>query len=223
LSSNQWEKSLQRQKRGLKRGPGRPPRGKEHDRHLLLDAAMRCFAEQGFEAASLRTIAARARVDVSLISYHYGSKLGLWEAIIAQEGADTVARLVAFVAENEGSRDAELADRLARFIIDMVRERPQFAQLMIGELMLRADENRGRIIGERLVGPVLGLIQPLVQRLGPERTPQESRLAIVSAVSLTSVVIASGPQLDILPGTFPAGEERLDGMRRLVGRILFDR
>lgn len=47
----------------------------------LLDAAERLFAEHGLDGVSLRTIAREARVDVALIQYHFGSKLGLFKAM----------------------------------------------------------------------------------------------------------------------------------------------
>jgi len=44
----------------------------------LLEAAIFCFAEKGFEGASIRDIAQRAGRPVSLIGYHFGSKDGLY-------------------------------------------------------------------------------------------------------------------------------------------------
>lgn len=47
----------------------------------LLDAAEQLFAEHGLDGVSLRSIAAAAHVDVALIPYHFGSKLGLFKAV----------------------------------------------------------------------------------------------------------------------------------------------
>lgn len=44
----------------------------------LLEAAIFCFAENGFEGASIRAIAQRAGKQVSLIGYHFGNKEGLY-------------------------------------------------------------------------------------------------------------------------------------------------
>jgi len=44
----------------------------------LLEAAIFCFAEKGFEGASIREIAKRAGKQVSLIGYHFGNKEGLY-------------------------------------------------------------------------------------------------------------------------------------------------
>ena len=47
----------------------------------LLDAAEQLFAEHGLDGVSVRSIAAAAHVDVALINYHFGSKLGLFKAV----------------------------------------------------------------------------------------------------------------------------------------------
>jgi AcrR family transcriptional regulator len=50
-------------------------------RRVLLDAALHCFAHQGYDGTSIRDIAARADRNSSLISHHFGGKEGLYEAV----------------------------------------------------------------------------------------------------------------------------------------------
>lgn len=52
-------------------------------RSALLEAAIHCFAEHGFEGASIRMVAARAGRPVSLISHHFGGKEGLYREVFA--------------------------------------------------------------------------------------------------------------------------------------------
>jgi AcrR family transcriptional regulator len=47
-------------------------------RRLLLEAAIICFAEKGFEATTTREIADQAGKLVSLIAYHFGTKERLY-------------------------------------------------------------------------------------------------------------------------------------------------
>lgn len=51
-----------------------------NSRLMLLKAAIRIFAEKGFEGASIREIADAAGVNSSLISFHFGGKAGLHAA-----------------------------------------------------------------------------------------------------------------------------------------------
>lgn len=48
----------------------------------ILDAAERLFAARGFYGVSLRDIARNANVDPALVSYHFGKKEQLFEAVM---------------------------------------------------------------------------------------------------------------------------------------------
>lgn len=54
----------------------------EETRRRVLDAALRIFAEVGYEAAHTRQIAEEARVKLPTIAYYFGSKEGLFRAVI---------------------------------------------------------------------------------------------------------------------------------------------
>jgi AcrR family transcriptional regulator len=60
---------------------GRRP-GVSHSRHDILTAARVAFAEHGYDAASLRGISRAAGVDPALVHHFFGSKEGLFEAVL---------------------------------------------------------------------------------------------------------------------------------------------
>lgn len=47
-------------------------------RTRLLEAAVLCFAEKGFDATGIRDIAQRAKANSALVQYHFGGKTGLY-------------------------------------------------------------------------------------------------------------------------------------------------
>ncbi|WP_433362110.1 TetR/AcrR family transcriptional regulator [Actinoplanes sp. CA-142083] len=67
-----------------------PPRRRDaaKTRQLLLEAARRRFAEDGYAATTVREIADDAGVNVALISRYFASKEGLFEACLKGAGED---------------------------------------------------------------------------------------------------------------------------------------
>lgn len=61
-------------------------------RTAILDAAEYLFAAASFDLVSMRDVAARARVPLGLINYHFQSKEKLFEAIIARRSDELNAR-----------------------------------------------------------------------------------------------------------------------------------
>src|SRR5262245_57735090 len=69
------------------------PRAPDDSRNRLLAAAKKLFAVRGFDGVSVRDVVAAAGVNVSLVSYYFGGKQGLYEACIAEYGAHRLSRL----------------------------------------------------------------------------------------------------------------------------------
>lgn len=87
-------------------------------RDRILDAAEALFAERGFYGVSIRDVTGAAEVDVALVSYHFGNKQGLLEAVFLRRAADLnderLARLDA-VLEAAKRKPPRLEDILEAF------------------------------------------------------------------------------------------------------------
>src|SRR5215475_13489279 len=57
-------------------------RPSEITRDRIMKTAVRLFAERGYEATSIRTLAARAHVNQAAINYHFKTKDGLYRQIL---------------------------------------------------------------------------------------------------------------------------------------------
>ncbi len=65
----------------LNKSRGRPP-GKPDTRGRIIEAARLRFLTQGYAETSMRSIARDAGVDPALLNYHFGSKDGLFSAVM---------------------------------------------------------------------------------------------------------------------------------------------
>lgn len=90
--------------RGMARTGRRP--GPNSTRGAILDAARRHFAETGYAATSLRTIARDAGVDATVLLHFFGSKDGLFRAVVGWpfDPAEAQLQLVAQGTERPGAR-----------------------------------------------------------------------------------------------------------------------
>lgn len=105
-------------------------RDPERTRQALLDAALAEFAEKGRAGARTSEIAARAGVNKQLISYHFGGKDGLYQALaqrwlereqeFADPGLPLGDLLVAYMRETVAVRDMTRV-----FLRECVEDAPQ--------------------------------------------------------------------------------------------------
>ena len=108
----------------------------------IIDAAIQEFAERGFDGATWRTIAERAGVAQSLLTYHFADKEGLWRAAYRQARERKVAANLPLPDEAEDrdggdappeapSRD-EVEAWLYRYCLSFAR-RPELALMQVRE------------------------------------------------------------------------------------------
>ena len=93
---------------------GRRP-GLSTTRDAIRAAARERFAEQGYDRVRMRDVAADAGVDVALVTYHFGSKDGLFAA--ALEMPTPMAALMADVLEQGGLED--FGERFLRRVLEV--------------------------------------------------------------------------------------------------------
>ena len=113
----------------------------EKSRDRILAAAEAVIAEVGYAAATLRKIADRAEVPVTLISYHFGSKLDLYRAIFLLRTPIIM-----------GQREAGL--EIARMEVDLDRRLELVVRaLVVPMLSLRRSGQFGAILAREVVDP----------------------------------------------------------------------
>lgn len=138
--------------------------GAEKTKEQLLDAAEELFAESGFDGVGVREIGHKAGANSALINYHFGSKAGLYEAVIERrmtEGKEILASARAMV---QSSSDVELTPEVVevtlrtvlRNFVQHMQTRPAFVRLMTREV------SAGFPVARRIVQRLMPL-QPLAE------------------------------------------------------------
>jgi AcrR family transcriptional regulator len=89
-------------------------------RTALLQAALACFAERGFDGTSLRMIADRAQRPLSLLSHHFGNKEGLYVEVFKMMLESPVFKKHPAPEQPGTPRDKHEAIRMLRELIHSV-------------------------------------------------------------------------------------------------------
>ena len=66
----------------------------------ILEVAEKLFSEKGFEGTSIRDISKHAKINIAMVSYYFGSKERLLEALIIYKTADLKLQLENLLQEN---------------------------------------------------------------------------------------------------------------------------
>jgi len=106
-------------------------------KNALLLSAQRHFAANGYKASSVHEIAKDAGVNVSLVSYHFGNKEGLFKACLSNAGSDRLA-IAERILHDEPKSIEDMKIRLSLFIDDMLLDRvnnPEICAILQRDLL----------------------------------------------------------------------------------------
>lgn len=187
--------------------------GSVHDR--LLEAAKACFLADDYHAVSTRQIAERAKVNVSMIRYYFGSKEGLYEEMIRH----TLGPLLdALDGEMMASLDG-LTDYLRLYYRTMLTQ-PEFPKLILKVLALRHGPGRRFILQLLERGRARGSKRLAALKdkgmVVPDMDPDVLRMAFIS-LAMTPMLLKEIFEEQI---ERPIDENFLEELARLNGRLL---
>ena len=129
-------------------------------RSALLEAGTQVFAERGFKGATAERIARRARANKAMINYHFGSKKGLYQAILATTFSEMEARLRAVRAAERPA--PEQLRQFVSFFAGFAASHPSFPAMMLREVV-SGGEHVGREEVSRMLG-VVGLVREILEQ-----------------------------------------------------------
>ncbi|TDC37014.1 TetR/AcrR family transcriptional regulator [Micromonospora sp. 15K316] len=182
----------------MARRTGRRP-GNPGTREAILSSARSAFAERGFDAASIRTIAATAGVDPALVHHYFGSKDQLFLAAM-QAPVDPRELLPGVIA---GDRDG-IGERLVRTFLGVWDSPASTA----GVALLRSavsNEWTARLLREFVVTQVLRRVLEHLD-VDPAELPLRGSLVATQLVGLAMMryVIRLEPVASAAPETLVA-------------------
>lgn len=99
----------------------------------ILNVSLKLFAEKGFDGTSIRDIAKAADINVAMVSYYFGSKEKLLEAIIIYRVSD-----FRMILENLQTEQISPIEKIKKFVslyVYMLFQNKDFYQLVHFEIV----------------------------------------------------------------------------------------
>ena len=104
----------------------------------IMEAAEKLFADRGFSGTSVRDIAEAAGVNLAMISYYFGSKEKLMEAMFQHRGQYMQIQLQN-ILHNNSMTSFEKVEKLIDEYIDRLFQKQSFHKVMLREQMVNAN------------------------------------------------------------------------------------
>jgi AcrR family transcriptional regulator len=104
----------------------------------ILQVAEQLFAEEGFDGTSVRDIAKKANVNIAMISYYFGSKEKMLEALVLNRIADMRLQLESLY--NENIPPFEKVDKMVELYISRINKNRSIYQILHFEFSTKKRE-----------------------------------------------------------------------------------
>lgn len=199
---------------------------KADTREKLIIVAIKSFAQEGFGGVSMRTInSAAGTKNSSAVHYHFGSKMGIIEAIMDKLDQqlspvhDNIAQGLEqrFEQGDLTVEDVVMALQLPFWVLYCTPDYGRFAVKLCARLMLEADDELKRMYNRYLETPI-GRLYGLLKKLQPNKDDQQLRFQLSHCLMSTISGIAS---IDLMDQT-PLGDIRFpDDVKMMMGYIFY--
>lgn len=140
-----------------KRRPGRPARPADDPKHAevrerLLVAATELAVERGLDGAGIREIADRAGVSSGMISYYFGDREGLEEAMSQRALDELTSEFAKAIAER--GPDTDVLDMLIHVHATALSANPWLPRLVARDVLGGDRDSRARLSSQMGQGPM---------------------------------------------------------------------
>ncbi|MFA0087902.1 TetR/AcrR family transcriptional regulator [Vibrio sp. 10N.261.51.F12] len=189
----------------------------------ILGSAFDLFSTKGFDATSIREIAAHADVSHGTIRHHFGSKLDIWFAIVDRHNALYSTELNAALSLEASSEKNELNlfKAAVSVLIKTLYDHPQMIRLISMEY--DAENDRSRYLSENIIGMHLYVSQlfDAAKECAPRLKKYTSDTFLVALLGLISAPINFSILNKVIASEDIMSAEFKDHYQSLIMNILF--
>ena len=164
------------------RARGRPVDTDQQDlKKQILDIAEELFADNGYAATSIRSIADKSGVNPALVHYYFGNKKLLLQNVLER----TLEPMGLAIAKLKNGPDAS-PELIARLLVSMATKHPHMPRLLIREVFLPGGEMQ-QFFTENMAPRLGGALPALLTREKSAGRLHEDSDPAISALLIMAV------------------------------------
>jgi AcrR family transcriptional regulator len=188
-------------------------------RTRILREATRLFAAEGYSAVPIQAVAAAAGVTRPTLVYHFGSKDGLRDAVLAQAMGHWQGELPRLMAA--AAKGGPRLEALLEAVFVFFRDEPALARLVLREMLDRPEDMKARLRAQ--LQPWTGLLVQAI-RLGQSgqllRADADPEAYVVLVITASIGIVAIGEHVGALVAPEPDPDAQVRELIRIARAAL---
>lgn len=193
-------------------------------REDILDVAEKLFAEQGFEAISIREISKSADINIAMVSYYFGSKEKLYEEVVNRKliSSDLIIK---HIEQYEAYQEKLFA--IVDLFINKFFERRDFQNIIFREMAMNQRTGMAELITTRL-HQNFSVISDVIQKgiKYKEFKKVDIELTVMSIIGIVRMYTTSGTMackiLKVEDESEAFGKKQKDRLRKHLRQLLIN-
>jgi AcrR family transcriptional regulator len=186
------------------------PKGEEM-RRRLIEIAGQIFADEGYEAATVRQITDMAQVNVAAVNYYFGDKFQLYRAVLQTITGRTLEQLKQHCLE--GSAEERLRNLVRCVLMISSSEAPSWVHLLMARELVELHDDKTELFVEA-IRPIHEIVASIVSDLLGE---EADSVAVRAAAGLVIPICVNRiPQQRIEQKLYPGTDFSQVGMDEMV-------
>lgn len=187
----------------MSKHPRAPRADGEATRSRILEAAGELFAAHGYAETTSKAIAAHAEVDLASINYHYGSRNGLYQTVLAEAHRRLISLVDLREIAESGLSAGDKLGKLFEHLIDQLAEDKGWQGRVFARELLAPSSNLDVLMQQEVLPKFLIVKQILSDLTGiPEDDPALVRCLVSVAAPCAMLLVIGrgvpGPLRDVL-------------------------
>ncbi|HIF95318.1 MAG: TetR/AcrR family transcriptional regulator [Myxococcales bacterium] len=190
----------------------------ELTRDRILAAAVEAFAEKGYQAASTRDVAQRAKIDQGLLTYHFPNKDDLWKSAAERIFGAFDRRMEELLVELDHEDPKKRAREFVREFVRFSAANPEFFRFMVDEGNLDDDRSKW-LVDTYLKKRFETMKERGIVRAAGYKVSQAPHV-FYSLMGAVQLIFAVAPNCKRLTGLDPAKPKAIEAHAEFVAHLI---